>query len=88
MHHGLLERSNSPDRPHADHADLTLLCRTTHLHGKGDDLGEQNDRQHDEILIAAEKCLHSWTDAGEPVCPSLSHLTGQQRSRFGYAPIL
>src|SRR5215469_10461253 len=81
MHHGLLERSNRPDRPHPDQADLALLRRTTHLHGKRDDLGEQDGREHDQVLIAAEKCFHSKTRTSEPVSGSLSHLSRGRRSK-------
>jgi hypothetical protein len=30
-----------------------------YLHSQSNDLGEQNGRQHNQVLIAAEECVHT-----------------------------
>src|SRR5271166_6009980 len=62
VHNSFLKGSHRGCRPEADQAGFALRHRTPHLHRERDDLGEQNSRQHDEVLIAAENCVH--TNAG------------------------
>src|SRR5664279_1288206 len=81
MHYGFFKGSHGGCRPNADQAGFALCRRTSHLHCKRDDLGEQDGRKHDEVLIAAENCVHNGTGTRKPACESLSHLNRWECSK-------
>ena len=51
--YGFLDWSDGRDGPEADETGLALLRRTANLHRKRNNLGEQDGRQHNQVLIAA-----------------------------------
>ena len=73
---GLLEGSDGGDRPHADQANFALLRGAPHLYRERDNLGEQDGRQHDQVLIAAENRIHTKAGTTEPVTRSLLQHAG------------
>ena len=50
---GFLDWSDGGDGPEADETGLAFLRRTANLHRKRNNLGEQDGRQHNQVLIAA-----------------------------------
>ncbi len=62
----LFDRSNGGDGPQADETGFAFLRRPAYLHRQPNNLGEQDGRQHDQVLIAAEECVHTIADADGP----------------------
>ena len=53
VHHGAFNGCYCGDRPQTDETGFAHLRRAAHLHRQPNDLGEQNGRQHDQVLVAA-----------------------------------
>src|ERR1019366_2739984 len=59
VYHSFFDRSDCGDRPQAEQAGIAALSRAVYLHSQSNNLGEQNGRQHNQVLIAAEECVHT-----------------------------
>ncbi len=58
VNHGFFDRRDGGDGPQTNETGFAFLRRAAHLHRQGDNLGEQDGRQHDQVLIAAKECVH------------------------------
>ncbi len=59
VHDRFFNGSDGGDGPQADEAGFAFLRRTADLHRQRHDLGEQDGRQHDQVLIAAKESIHT-----------------------------
>ncbi len=64
VHDAVFNRSDRGDGPDADEPGLAFVGGAAHLHRQTNHLGEQDGRQHNQILKAAKECVH--TLAGLP----------------------